>query len=201
MSAKRARLYDAFAILMALLTIVLDQWTKNLVVRNLSHGNEVPFPLVGHLVEQYLVLEYTQNNGAAFSIFQGSMILVLLIGLAILVVATLYVRMLNSGPLTLKLFFGLIIGGAIGNLIDRFARGGYVVDFISFRIPQISYRFAIFNVADAAISIGVVLLLGLVLLSNVRNVRHPAAPTQNIDQVTAASSPQQEDLSEKQAEC
>jgi signal peptidase II len=193
-SAKRARLYDAFAILTALLIIVLDQWTKSLVVRNLSLDNEVPFPLVGH----YLVLEYTLNNGAAFSIFQGSMILVLLIGLAILVVATLYVRMLNSGPLILKLFFGLIIGGAIGNLIDRFAHGGYVVDFISFRIPEIGYRFAIFNIADAAISIGVVLLLGLVLLSN---FRHPTAPAHNTNQVTTASIPQQEDLSEKQAEC
>jgi signal peptidase II len=193
-SAKLARLYDAFAILMALLTIVLDQWTKSLIVRNLSPGNEVPFPLVG----QYLILEYTQNNGAAFSIFQGSILLVLLISLAILVIATLYVRMLNSGPLVFKLIFGLIIGGAIGNLIDRFARGGYVIDFISFRIPEIGYRFAIFNVADAAISIGVILLLGLVLLTN---FHRPTTSVQNTNQATTASTPQQKDLSEKQAEC
>src|SRR5690348_16221139 len=98
-----------------MIIIALDQWTKSLVIHNLSVGSEVPFPLVGH----YLVLAYTQNHGAAFSIFQGSLILVLLIGIAIIVVASLYLRMLNSGSLLLKLVFGLIMGGAFGNLIDR----------------------------------------------------------------------------------
>ena len=159
MSAKRARLYDVFALITIIVVIALDQWTKSLVLHNLSVSSEVPFPLVGH----YLVLEYTQNNGAAFSIFQGSLVLVLLIGVAIIVVATLYLRMLNSGSLILKLVFGLIIGGAFGNLIDRLIHGGYVVDFISFRIPEIKYYFAIFNVADACISVGVCLLLVIVL--------------------------------------
>src|SRR5262249_37229678 len=151
-----------FALLTVIIVIVLDQWTKSLIVRNLSIGSEVPFPLVG----RYLVLEYTQNNGAAFSIFQGNLILALLIGIAILVVVILYLRMLNSGPLIFKLVFGLIIGGAFGNLIDRFAHGGYVVDFVSFRIPEIGYKFAIFNVADACISVGVFALFTLVLFSN-----------------------------------
>src|SRR5437764_10252853 len=111
---------------MVMIVIALDQWTKSLVMRNLSMDSEVPFPLVGH----YLVLEHTQNNGAAFSIFQGSLILILLIGIAIIVVASLYLRMLNSGSLLLKLVFGLIIGGAFGNLIDRLVHSGYVVDFV-----------------------------------------------------------------------
>jgi signal peptidase II len=158
-SAKRARLYDVFALITAIIVIALDQWTKSLVLRNLINAGEVPFPLVGY----YLVLQYAQNNGAAFSIFQGSLVLALLIGVAIIVVATLYLRMLNSGSLILKLVFGLIIGGAFGNLIDRLKHGGYVVDFVSFRIPEIKYYFAIFNVADACISVGVFLLLVIVL--------------------------------------
>jgi signal peptidase II len=55
------------------------------------------------------------------------------------------------------------MGGAIGNLIDRAIHSGYVVDFIFFRIPEINYHFAIFNVADACISVGVFLLFILVL--------------------------------------
>lgn len=189
MSAKRARLYDVFALLTVMIIIALDQWTKSLVIHHLSVGSEVPFPLVGH----YLVLTYTQNNGAAFSIFQGSLILVLLIGIAIIVVASLYLRMLNSGSLLLKLVFGLIMGGAFGNLIDRLLHGGYVVDFVSFRIPEIEYKFAIFNFADACISVGVVLLLAIVLFGGWDR------KTTSAKKSTASTTVPQEDISEKRA--
>jgi signal peptidase II len=192
-SAKRARLYDVFALLTVMIIIVLDQWTKSLVIHNLKIGSEVPFPLVGH----YLVLQYTQNNGAAFSIFQGNMILVLLIGIAIIVIATLYLRMLNSGSLLLKLVFGLIIGGAFGNLIDRLLHNGYVVDFVSFRIPEIGYKFAIFNVADACISVGVFLLLAIVLFGGWG--RNSASATKSAAVPTSSTNPAQEDMSEKRA--
>jgi len=192
-SAKRARLYDVFALLTVVIVIGLDQWTKSLVIRNLSMGSEVPFPLVGH----YLVLEYTQNNGAAFSIFQGSLVLVILIAIAIIVVASLYLRVLNSGSLLLKLVFGLIIGGAFGNLIDRLLHGGYVVDFVSFRIPEIGYKFAIFNVADACISVGVFLLLTIVLLGG---LDRKTTSTKKSDTVSISSTTvPQEDISEERA--
>jgi signal peptidase II len=140
--------------------VSLDQWTKSLVVANLSPpGSKPEIPLI----KPYLVIEYIQNRGAAFGFFANNIFLVFLIAAAIGVISYLYVRMLNSGPLAYKLVFGLIIGGAVGNLIDRARHGGYVVDFISFRIPQINYYFAIFNVADACISVGVFLLLMLVL--------------------------------------
>ncbi|HEX3642432.1 MAG TPA: signal peptidase II, partial [Ktedonobacteraceae bacterium] len=76
-----------------------------------------------------------------------------------------YSRIRNSGPLSYKLIFGLIIGGALGNLLDRVIHGGYVVDFISFRIPEIGFYFAIFNIADSSICIGVLLLFVLVVFS------------------------------------
>ena len=193
MSTKRARLYDVFALLIVVIVVALDQWTKNLVVRNLRIGNEVPFPLVGH----YLVLQYIQNNGAAFSLLQGSLVLALLIGVAIVVVATLYLRILNSGSLLLKLVFGLIIGGAFGNLLDRLIHGGYVVDFVSFRIPEIGYKFAIFNVADACISVGVFLLLATVLLGGWGRNSASAAKSSAIP--TSSTPAQQEDMSEKRA--
>jgi len=162
---KRARTYDALALLTVILIITLDQWTKSLVVEHLSPPESKPsIPLLG----PYLVIEYIQNRGAAFGLFSDNIFLAVLIAAAIGVVAYLYLRMLNSGPLVYKLVFGLIIGGAIGNLIDRAHNAGYVVDFISFRIPEIGFHFAIFNVADACISVGVFLLFVLVLLGGLR---------------------------------
>lgn len=162
---KRARVYDVLALFTAVLIITLDQWTKALVVAHLSPPESKPvIPLIGH----YLVIEYIQNSGAAFGFFSNTVFLAALIAIAIGVVAYLYLRMLNSGPLVYKLVFGLIIGGALGNLIDRAHNAGYVVDFISFRIPEINFYFAIFNVADACISVGVFLLFVLVLFGGLR---------------------------------
>lgn len=163
MTTRRARLYDIIALLTALIVIVLDQWTKALVVANLSPaGSKNPISLIG----EYLVIYYVQNKGAAFGMFfSDSAILAVLISIAIVVVAYLYLRMFNRGSLIYKVVFGLIIGGAVGNLIDRAHHSGYVVDFISFRIPQLNYAFAIFNIADACISVGVCLLFVLILFS------------------------------------
>src|SRR5437764_14298221 len=144
----RARVYDALALLTAILVLVLDQWTKAWVVTNLSP------PYFGpriSLIGDYLTLYYIRNNGAAFSLFANSIVLVLLIAVAIGVIAYLYLRNINTGSLWYKLIFGLIIGGALSNLIDRVRHGGYVVDFISYNIPQFNFHFAIFNFGDAAI--------------------------------------------------
>ncbi len=152
--ANRARIYDVFALLVTIVVIILDQWTKSLVVTYLSPPESRSISLVG----QYLILFYIQNSGAAFSLLTNTTLLVILIAIAMIVVGYIYLRVLNSGPLYYKVIFGLIIGGALGNVINRIHNGGYVVDFIAFRIPQINFYFAIFNVADACITIGVLLL-------------------------------------------
>ncbi len=155
MTIRHARIYDVFALLTALVVLIADQWTKSLVVAHLGPPNFGPIvPVIG----QYLEFYYITNTGAAFSMFDtNGPILILLIIVAVVVIVYLYLRMLNSGPLIYKLVFGLIIGGAAGNLLNRFTIGS-VVDFIWFRIPQIGFSFAIFNLADASISIGVILL-------------------------------------------
>ena len=161
MLARRARINDALALLTVIIIIALDQWTKALVVQYLSPPeSQPPVSLIGN----YLTLYYIQNRGAAFGLFANNIALAVLIGAAVCVITYLYARMLNSGPLAYKLIFGMIIGGAVGNLVDRAIRGGYVVDFIYFRIPQIGYHFAIFNLADASISVGVFLLFTFILL-------------------------------------
>ena len=165
MKYRRARVYDALALLTAIVVLILDQWSKAWVVTNLYPPYIGPqFSLIGN----YLILYYIKNNGAAFSLFANSIVLVLLIIVAIGVILYLYLRMLNTGSLWYKLIFGLIIGGALGNLIDRAHHSGYVVDFISFNIPQLNFHFAISNLADAAISIGVVLLFVTLLFGGLR---------------------------------
>ncbi len=165
MKLRRARIYDALALLTAILVLALDQWTKAWVVSNLSPPNIGPrISLVG----DYLTLYYIRNNGAAFSLLANSIVLVILIVVAVGVVAYLYLRTLNTGTLGFKLILGLIIGGAVSNLIDRVNHSGYVVDFISFRIPQINFYFAVFNFADAAISVGVFLLFVALLFGGLR---------------------------------
>jgi signal peptidase II len=180
-TARRARLYDILALLTVIVVGILDQWTKALVVANLSPaGSKPPIPIIG----KYLVIYYIQNRGAAFGMFfSNPLFLSVLIAAAIVVVVYMYLRMLNTGPLVYKIVFGMIIGGAIGNLLDRAYNGGYVTDFISFRIPEINFYFAIFNIADACISVGVCLLFVLILFGGLNRSASTDKPAQ-----TAANS-------------
>lgn len=181
MTKRRARLYDALALLIVGIIVGVDQWTKALVVEHLSPPDT---GLRIHLIGQYLLLFYIQNNGAAFSLFANSVVLIGLITIAVGVICYIYARMINSGSLAIKLIMGLIVGGALGNIIDRIRHAGYVVDFIAFRIPQINFYFAIFNVADAAISVGVFLFFVALVASSFRHPRNtagekPPAQSQN----------------------
>jgi signal peptidase II len=182
---RRARIYDALALLTVIFVLILDQWTKAWVVENLSpsfFGRRI------YLIGDYLVLYYIKNNGAAFSLFANSIVLVLLIAVAIGVIAYLYIRSINTASLWYKLIFGLIIGGALSNLTDRVRHGGYVVDFISFNIPQLNFHFAIFNLADAAISMGVVLLFITLLFESVFKPEESVAKDQ-VAQETSLTPP------------
>ena len=181
MTKRRARIYDALALLVVVIIVGVDQWTKALVVQHLSPPDYGPSI---HLIGQYLILFYTQNNGVAFSLLANSAVLIVLIAIAVGVICYIYARMINSGSLAIKLIMGMIVGGALGNIIDRIRHSGYVVDFIAFRIPQIHFYFAIFNIADASISVGVFLFFIALLVSSFRRSRNTAdakspAPGQN----------------------
>jgi signal peptidase II len=148
-----ARKRDLIMILAGLFVIILDQLTKSWVVQYFVVPEGKPaIPLLGPFLE----LAYVQNSGVAFSLLSSDSIKFLFIALAIAVIGYLYWRNRENGSLLLKFSFGLVVGGAIGNLIDRF-RLTYVIDFIHFHIPRV-FEFAVFNIADSAISVGVVLL-------------------------------------------
>ncbi|GAA4891474.1 signal peptidase II [Actinomycetospora straminea] len=135
--------------------VVLDLVTKVLMVSWLADGERVP--LVGDLVSFTLV----RNPGAAFSLATGLTWVLTLVALAVVVGIVRFARRLRSRGWALAL--GLVLGGALGNLVDRFFRGpgplqGHVVDFVSVG------WFPVFNVADSAITVGGVTLVLLALL-------------------------------------
>jgi signal peptidase II len=134
------------------LVIILDQLTKRWITSYFATGAP-PIALVGTVLQ----LEYDSNKGVAFSLLWGSTLLFVFIALALVVIGVIYWRTRDTSSLALKVSFGLILGGAAGNLIDRVIKG-YVTDFIHFQLPAIHFDFAVFNVADSAICLGVALL-------------------------------------------
>ena len=126
--------------------IVIDQLTKLLATR-LPLGADVP------LVGKVLAFTHTRNTGAAFGMFQNMNVILSMIIIIILAAIMWYYPKIRKDQLALV---ALICGGAVGNLIDRL-RLGYVTDFISLSF------WPAFNVADAAITIGAVLLAYKVL--------------------------------------
>lgn len=149
------------------LVILLDQITKLFILNNFAEGDAVS--IIGDLV--YLQLVY--NEGGAMGTSLGPSWLYTILTLAALAMIIRYFIKDKSDGSSIKMPLTLIFGGAVGNLIDRI-RYGKVVDFIDIDIPDIPFlgitRWWTFNVADAAITCGlVVFVIGLFLRSK-RNV-------------------------------
>ena len=144
-------------VLVALLTVALDAATKALVVSQLGDGHSI------RLLGGAVTLVLSRNSGAAFSFAQGATVIFTAVAVGVAVVIVRSMRRLQSGGWAVTL--GLLLGGAIGNLVDRLVRApgvgrGAVVDFIS--VPH----FASFNVADSAITVGA----GLAILLSFRGI-------------------------------
>jgi signal peptidase II len=138
---------------LALGVIALDQATKALVVHSLSHGRVIN--LFGGLV----LLDYTVNSGAAFGILRARGLLFILVAVLVSGFIIVSYRRVVTSPLPIRIALGLILGGAIGNLIDRI-RLGHVVDFIDLG------WWPVFNLADSSIVVGVVLLALLAMVTD-----------------------------------
>jgi signal peptidase II len=132
--------------------VALDQWTKTLVRTNLALG-ETWLPEALAWLGPYARIVHWYNTGAAFGMFQnGSTIFAVL---AIIVVSAIiyYFPRVETHDWTLRLAMSMQLAGAVGNLIDRLMQDGRVTDFVSVG------TFPVFNVADASISVGTVILL------------------------------------------
>lgn len=146
-------------LLLAVLIVALDLWTKHLAVSNLELYR--PVPITG-----WLNMTLAHNTGAAFSLFadqsgwQRWFFIVFASGISVFLLLWLWRLPLTARLLPVSLM--LILGGAIGNLVDR-VRLGYVVDFID--VHYNNWHWPAFNVADSAIVIGVALMLAESLMA------------------------------------
>ncbi len=132
--------------------IALDQWVKFEIVKNIQLGGVKPF------IPKILSLTYLRNTGAAFSILENQQWLFAVITLVVIGAAIWYLSKHIKGSVWLLSALSLIIAGGIGDFIDRM-RQGFVVDM--FQLDFIN--FAIFNVADSYLTIGVLVLIVMML--------------------------------------
>jgi len=151
----RALLSRRFEWVLVALVIIADQITKAIVVVDLGLHESVP------VIRGLLDLTHVRNTGAAFGFlnaadFPGKPIVIAVVALAALVGVSLYATQLPATHWLARLGLALILGGATGNLIDRL-RQGYVVDFVDAYWGD--WHFWAFNVADAAITVGVSIII------------------------------------------
>lgn len=140
----------------ALVIIAADQFTKWLVLQNMELGERIP------VFEPYLAWLSHRNRGAAWGMLEGQMWLFAVITIAVIAGILYYFHKHAQGQPLFQLSLMVILGGAIGNFIDRMLRGE-VVDFVDVLIPVVNYHFPIFNIADAALTIGVILMIVFVI--------------------------------------
>jgi signal peptidase II len=148
-----------FYYLIALVVVALDQLTKWLIVRNMTEGQSIT------VIENLLYITSHRNQGAAWGILQGQMWFFYIITIGVIIGIVYYLEKHAKGHKLFSMSLALLLGGAIGNFIDRLFRKE-VVDFLNTYIFQ--YDFPIFNIADAALTIGVGLLIINMLLEERR---------------------------------
>ncbi|WP_416826923.1 signal peptidase II [Ectobacillus polymachus] len=133
----------------ALAVILVDQFTKWLIVTYMQYGESIP------IIQNVLYITSHRNKGAAWGMLQDRMWFFYTITVVIVIAIVYYLRKYGKQDKLLGIALGLILGGALGNFIDRVFRKE-VVDFIHTYI--FSYNFPVFNVADSSLCIGVALL-------------------------------------------
>ncbi|WP_409174616.1 signal peptidase II [Brevibacillus fortis] len=144
--------------LIAAVIIALDQFTKYLVVKYMELGESIP------LIADVFHLTSHRNMGAAFGILQNQRWFFIVITTVVVIGIVISLIRLGKNQPRASLALSLVLGGAVGNFIDR-AMTGQVVDFLDFTL----INFPIFNVADMAITIGVGILLLDVFLDGKKN--------------------------------
>ncbi len=142
--------------ILIIVSIVIDQFTKYLAVVNLKPISTKP------LIQDAFHFTYVENSGAAFSIMKGKQTFLVLFTSFAMAALFIYLVKLTKNPnssVLIKISVALLIGGGIGNLIDR-VKCGYVVDFIDVRL----INFAVFNMADVFVVVAVIIMLFSVII-------------------------------------
>lgn len=136
--------------LFSILVIIIDQIIKLIVTMNLKFTESI------NIINNFFRITYLQNTGAAFSILSGNTIFLIIITIISLILIYFFlIKNKKIGKIE-QICYSLLIGGIIGNLIDRI-RLGYVIDYLDFNI--INYNYPVFNFADITIVIGIIFLI------------------------------------------
>jgi signal peptidase II len=160
----------AIYLFIVLVVVLLDRWTKHMVaqrIRLYAHVQVIP---------GFFRLTHTENTGAAFSLFADlnapwkTAMLIAFSAIALVVVSVLLWRN-HHAHIATGMGLSLIMGGALGNLWDRLARGR-VIDFLLVYVKQ--YQWPVFNLADSAIVVGAGLLIMEILLAKSHSTNSPA---------------------------
>jgi len=126
--------------------LICDQITKIIVVQNLTYGASIP------IIDGFLHITNTHNTGTIWGLAQGGNMIFAILAIVVVILIVVLTPKVATTKIA-RFAIGAILGGAIGNLLDRFVRG-FVVDFIDFRV----INFPVFNVADIGIVCGAITL-------------------------------------------
>lgn len=141
----------------SLIIIILDQITKIYAVKLLEGKSSII------IIKNFLQLNYVENFGAAFGILQNKKVFFIAMTTIVVIVIIIYIKTNINLTTTMKIALAMVIGGAIGNLIDRI-RLGYVIDFIDVNFWGL-YDFPVFNLADSSIVVATFLICYLVIFN------------------------------------
>ena len=147
----RRWLFPVIAAIVLLLDQISKQWIRSSILPGESLLEIGPLSII-----------HAQNTGSAFSMFTGQTLALSIINIVGLIIILVFYGYISRSSILGNLALGLVFGGALGNLIDRL-RLGHVTDFIDVRLWS-DYHWPAFNVADSAISIGVIALIFFILL-------------------------------------
>ncbi|WP_163536733.1 signal peptidase II [Gracilibacillus sp. YIM 98692] len=148
--------------LIAAVVILLDQWTKWLVVRHMEIGQSI------EVIDSFVYLTSHRNPGAAWGILAGQMTFFYIITAVVIAFVVYYIQKYSKDSKILAIALAFILGGAVGNFIDRLFRKE-VVDFFDVYIG--TYDYPIFNIADSALVMGVIAILIATILDERKKKR------------------------------
>lgn len=136
--------------IIAFIFLMLDVISKIIISNVLVLGE------TKEIITNFFYLTYTHNYGAAWSIFNGYTFLIIIVSVLIIIAILYYLKKYKVNSMLLKIGYAILLGGSIGNLVDRIVHG-YVIDFFDFYI--LGYDFPIFNIADTGIVVGIIIIM------------------------------------------
>ena len=178
-----------YTIIIIILSIAADQITKYFAVANLAGQPSYPF------IKDILHFTYVENRGAAFGMLANHRWIFMIISIVAIAAVMVWLFKDKSSTPWFRVAAGLIVGGGIGNMIDRVFLG-YVVDFID----VVCIDFYVFNVADSCVCVGCGMFLAGVLVNELKEAKAKKAALAEGDVNSALSETESEDVNEDNGE-